>query len=99
MIKLYLEHSIRSKRSLYTWGRSKLKPPGQATPRESTYMEGRIPGTYKSALLAHSRCHASIIVFFSGEPQSEPHLKTVLWAARINYSPLAWLLWRFRGHV
>lgn len=93
LFKLCLKHSTQNRiNDPHTWGRLKLKPQGQAIPRVSIYMEWKTPGSYstRSPFLAHSRFHLSITVFFSDEPRSECHFRTILHAATISYSALPW---------
>lgn len=56
----------------------KSKPQGQAIPREPIDREWKIPDTYSTSSFPAHRFHLKIIAFSSDEPQSEPHLKTIL---------------------
>lgn len=101
LLKWCLKHSSQNKvNDPSTWKEMKIKATRSTIPRESVYRERKVPRTYRTRpFLAQGRFHLSIIVFFFDEPPSEPHLRTVLLAGTIDYSPWAWRPWRLGANV
>ena len=97
--KLCLKHSTHIN-DHHTWGRLKLKLQGQAIPWQSIYMEWKLPGSYSRVYPSLPTADCTYQSYFASVMSpSLSHFRTVLHAALISYSALAWHPQGLRANV